>query len=56
MDRLEDVQQKYDYFLRMYNKGIEKHVPYYKVRENGNHDWFNANCYKAKKKSKKINK
>ena len=24
MDRLEDVQQKYDYFLRMYNKGIEK--------------------------------
>ena len=34
----------------MYNKGIEKHVPYYKVREKRNQEWFNANCYKAKKK------
>ena len=34
----------------MYNKGIEKHVPYYKVREKGNQEWLNANCYKTKRK------
>ena len=37
----------------MYNKGIEKYVLYYKVREKGNNEWFNAKR-KGMKNRKKL--
>ena len=50
MERLKDVQQKYDFFLDKYEQGIMYHVPEYKVKDKGRKDWFNLKCISAKKK------
>ena len=50
LQELEDVQQKYDAFLEIYEQGVKKHVPLYTVKEKGKKEWFNVMCYKAKRK------
>lgn len=49
-DLLKDkqVQEKYEIFLSMYEKGVHKYVPRYKVKKR-KHEWFNIRCAEAKK-------
>jgi len=46
----EEVQDKYDIFMNIYNAGVKKYVPKYKWREEQKQDWFNEKCFKAKEK------
>ena len=49
MYNAEDIQSKYDLFLKNYNNGVEKYVPFYVVKEQGKSEWFNWRCEKAKR-------
>ena len=31
----QDVQEKYDLFLMIYDQGVKEYVPFYKVKEKG---------------------
>ena len=33
--KLKDVQEKYDLFLMIYEQGVKKYVPFYRIKENG---------------------
>ena len=37
------VQEKYEIFLSMYQKGVQKFEPSYKVKK-GKYEWFNLRC------------
>lgn len=41
------VQQKYDSLQHMYKIGMKKHIPIYKISEEGRNNWFNR-CEAAK--------
>ena len=45
---LNDVQEKYDLFLMIYEQGVKEYVPFYKVK--GKKKWFNEKCETAKKR------
>ena len=48
MENLNDIQQKYDFFLEKYEQGITRFVPTYKVKAKRKEDWFNMICERAK--------
>ena len=43
------IQEKYNYFLEIYNKGVQLYVPFYGKKKKGNKDWFNESCVAAKR-------
>ena len=49
MKELKDVQEKYD-FLMIYEEGVKKYVPFYKVKEKAKKEWFNGKCERAQKR------
>ena len=42
------AQEKYEIFLRMYEEGVERYIPKYKIK-NSKHTWYNARCAEAKR-------
>ena len=41
MKELRDVKEKYDLFLMLYEQGVKKYTPIYKVEVK---EWFNEKC------------
>ena len=48
--RVEEMQEKYDMFMNIYNTGVKNYVPKYKWKEEQKQDQLNAMCFKAKEK------
>ena len=48
--RARNVQEKYDIFMDAYRVGVSRHVPRYKLRKEGNREWFNGRCARAKER------
>ena len=48
MKELKDVQEKYDFFLMIYKRGVKKYVPFDQVKEKGKKEWFNRKYNRAK--------
>ena len=53
MYNCEDVQRKYDIFMKNYNNGVNLYVPYYVVKEEEGAEWFNWRCEQAKRKKQR---
>ena len=49
---LKDVQEKYDYFLIIYEQGVKEYVPFYEVKKR--QKWFNESVKELKRKEKKL--
>ena len=45
---LKDMQEKYDFFLRIYEQRVKKCVTFYKVKEREKKEWFKGKCERAK--------
>ena len=43
------VQEKYESFLHMYNEGVKRFVPTYRIRKRIQ-TWYNSKCIEARKK------
>lgn len=50
LKRAEEVQEKYDIFMKVYKAGVREFVPKYKQNKEKKQDWFNARCFKAREK------
>ena len=50
LKRAEEVQEKYDIFMKVYKAGVMEFVPKYKQNKEKKQDWFNARCFKAREK------
>ena len=48
--KVKDIQEKYDFFLEVYNIGTGQHVPMYKDKIQGKKEWFNKTCDTAKRR------
>ena len=43
----QDVQEKYDLFLMIYDQGVKEYVPFYKVKEKGKKRVFERYMWKS---------
>ena len=50
LTRAQNVQDKYDIFMEAYRGGVSRYVPRYKPRKEGNREWFNGRCTRAKER------
>ena len=44
-----NIQMKYDQFMEVYNRAVEKFVPYYSKKTLGKSPWFDRRCIEAKR-------
>ena len=42
MKELKGIQEKYDFFLMIYEQGIKEYATFYKVKEKDKKEWFNG--------------
>ena len=49
MMKLKDMQEKYDFFLRIYKQGVKEYIPFYELKEKGIKEWSSGKCKRVQK-------